>query len=285
MTQADILVKVLQDNLGDNYEVDAFRSAIVDETPTVVIENLLINTEQRMLDTINRKKVRVIVRTSQGQFVSIAGVESSSFTWSAEVAAPVDAGYIDTDIEMFQNTFNGKIIPVIIGDKQYILKMTFIMPAKFTAATISGTTYIQVIMGGNATITDKSELADYYSLSINGAVVDNVISNQYAFNPQGEAYESNSGTGEQTDAVQTFNNAVSYKLHALKGDPLTKKLVQKSLSGDKEEFDISVLYTANTDGESTSEVLARYPNAILNGCTVSGDIGSYLMIDISFLKG
>lgn len=276
MRESDILVQFFSDRLGELYDVQAFRNAIQENVPSTEIERIVRSTEDLILSSMKNNKKRAVLRTSQSEYVGLAGASSTSFTWSLEISAPVDDVSVDEDLQRIVSDFTEKIIPVEYKGEKLKLALSFYMPSKFITSTINGTTYIQVVFGGSATLTDVSYLANEFVFKINGERITGLVSFSGAYNPKGETYsDSFDGMAEAT-SVQTFNNALSMQLHAISGDGLTERLISASLVGDPVPYDIEIVRGDN--------VLAHYPSAKLEQCILQGSMGSYIVLDVRFLK-
>lgn len=275
MREADVIVQFFRDNLGDKYDISAFRNAVADHAPATETMRVVQSTEESILRAIESNKTRGIVRTSQSDYIGLAVADGSSFTWSLELSGDVNNADIDDDIERVRRAFTEKVIPVDYKGEAYSLVLTFTVPAKFTMATISGTTYQQVVWGGRATLTDNSLLANGFTFYLDGEQVPGVISMSNGYTPQGENYLTERTENQQT-AIQTFTGAVSLTIHASKNNEVIRRIINAAMNGDTDGFRFSV----RENGATVSD----WETAVFNQVGSTGSIGSFVLLNAQILR-
>lgn len=274
MREADILKRFFQDQLGAEYNVEAFRNAVVDNAPSTEVMRVIKSTDEIIAETIANKTIRAVLRTSQSDYIGLEVADGSSFTWSLEFAAPVESN-VDADIEKIRLAFTEKIIPVEYKEQNYELLFAFAMPAKFASTTINGTNYQQVVWGGRATITQNSVLANGYSFYIDGERVPGVLSLSNGFTSIGENYNTERAQHQRT-ALQTFTNAVGLSIHATKNNPIIARIINASLKGVTDGFIFEV--------KQNNISVVQWDVAIFNQVSVTASLGSYVLIDAQILR-
>lgn len=278
MREADILKRFFQDQLGAEYNVEAFRNAVVDNAPSTEVMRVIKSTDEIIAETIANKTIRAVLRTSQSDYIGLEVADGSSFTWSLEFAAPVESN-VDADIEKIRLAFTENIIPVEYPveykEQNYELLFAFAMPAKFASTTINGTNYQQVVWGGRATITQNSVLANGYSFYIDGERVPGVLSLSDGFTSIGENYNTERAQHQRT-ALQTFTNAVGLSIHATKNNPIIARIINASLKGVTDGFIFEV--------KQNNISVVQWDVAIFNQVSVTASLGSYVLIDAQILR-
>lgn len=274
MKEAKILTKFFQDQLGDGYRVGAFRNAVPDYAPSTEVLRILQSTDAIIEKMIADKTIRAVLRTSQSDYIGLDGLDGASFTWSLELAVPVDYD-VDADLERIRAAFTEKTIPVVYNEQDYQMLLTFAMPAKFASATINGTVYQQVVWGGRATIVQNSVLANGYTFYLAGAEINGVLSFSNGFTPIGENYTTEHA-GHQRTAVQTFTNAVGLSIHASSNDTTIQRIMQAAAGGDVDGFVFEV--------KQNDVTVTKWDVAIFNQVNVTGSLGSYVLIDAQILR-
>ena len=275
MRESDILVQFFKDNLGEKYDVSAFRNAITENPPAKEVLRVIQSTEEIIAKSLTSDKTRAVLRTSQSDYVGINGITAASFTWSLEFAAKTDDSQIDDDMDEIRKNFTEKIIPVIYKDENYELLLTFTIPAKFAATLINGVKYQQVVWGGRATITDNSVLSNGYTFYIDGEKIPGVISVSNGYTSQGESFNSERVEYQQT-AIQSFTNAVGLSVHASKNNAVVAKMLAASMQGDAEGF----AFTVRQNGE----IISEWDYAVFNQVGSTGSLGSYMLLDVQILR-
>lgn len=275
MREADIIVQFFRDNLGDKYDISAFRNAVADHAPATETMRVVQSTEESILRAIESNKTRGIVRTSQSDYIGLAVADGSSFTWSLELSGDVNNADIDDDIERVRLAFTEKVIPVDYKGEAYSLVLTFTVPAKFTTATISGTTYQQVVWGGRATLTDNSLLANGFTFYLDGELVPGVISTSNGYTPQGENYLTERTENQQT-AIQTFTGAVSLTIHASRNNEVIRRIINAAMNGDTDGFRFSV--------RENGAIVSDWETAVFNQVGSTGSIGSFVLLNAQILR-
>lgn len=276
MKEADILKQFFQDQLGDGYSVGAFRNAVPDYAPSKEVLRVIQATDEIIAKMIADKTVRGVLRTSQSDYIGLSDVFGASFSWSLELAAPIDKN-VDDDLERIRQNFTEKIIPIAYKSEtpNYELLLTFAMPAKFASATINGTEYIQVVWGGRATLVQNSVLANGYSFYIDGARIPGVLSLSNGYTPQGENYTTERAFHQRT-ALQTFTNAVGLSIHATKNNAIIQRMVAAAAVGDINGFRFAI--------KQNGETVADWSEALFNQVGVAGSLGSYVLLDVQILR-
>lgn len=274
MRESDILKQFFQDQLGDGYNVGAFRNAVADYAPSTEVMRVIRKTDDIIAEMIADKTIRAVLRTSQSDYIGLRNTDGASFTWSLEFAAPVDSD-VDGDVERIRQNFTEKIIPVEYKSKNYELLLTFAMPAKFAAVTINGTNYLQLVWGGRATITENSVLANQFEFLLDNKKINGIISFSFGNVGQGENYTTWRGEVQKT-ALQTCVNSISFTVHALKTDPFYIRLRNAAVNGDFGYWSLQV--------KDSGTVVAFWPDAKLDTVEISGSIGSYAIINTRFLR-
>lgn len=276
MRESDILKQFFQDHLGDGYNVDAFRNAVPDYAPTKEVLRVIQSTDAIVAKMIADKTVRAVLRTSQSEYIGLRVVEGASFTWSLELAAPIDAN-VDEDLERIRQKYTEKITPIAYKSEtpNYELLLTFSMPAKFAAATINGTDYMQFVWGGRATLVQNSVLANRFAFYIDGVRIPGVLSLSNGYTPQGENYTTERAFHQRT-ALQTFTNAVGLSIHATKNNAIIQRMVAAAAVGDINGFRFAI--------KQNGETVADWSEALFNQVGVAGSLGSYVLLDVQILR-
>ena len=275
MREADVIVQFFRDNLGDKYDISAFRNAVADHAPAMETMRVVQSTEESILRAIESNKTRGIVRTSQSDYIGLAVADGSSFTWSLELSGDVNNADIDDDIERVRLAFTEKVIPVDYKGEAYSLVLTFTVPAKFTTDTISGTTYQQVVWGGRATLTDNSLLANGFTFYLDGELVPGVISMSNGYTPQGENYLTERTENQQT-AIQTFTGAASLTIHASRNNEVIRRIINAAMNGDTDGFRFSV--------RENGAIVSDWETAVFNQVGSTGSIGSFVLLNAQILR-
>lgn len=274
MKEADILKQFFQDQLGDGYSVGAFRNAVPDYAPSKEVLRVIQATDEIIAKMIADKTVRGVLRTSQSDYIGLSDVFGASFSWSLELAAPIDKN-VDDDIERIRAAFTEKTVPVEYKSERYELLLTFAMPAKFASATINGTEYIQVVWGGRATLVQNSVLANGFAFYIDGVYIPGVLSLSNGYTSQGENYTTERAFHQRT-ALQTFTNAVGLSIHATKNNAIIQRMVAAAAVGDINGFRFAI--------KQNGETVADWSEALFNQVGVAGSLGSYVLLDVQILR-
>lgn len=275
MREADVIVQFFRDNLGDKYDISAFRNAVPDKSPAAETMRVVQATEESILRAIACGKTRGIVRTSQSDYIGLSDTDGASFTWTLELAGNVNDADIDDDIERVRLAFTEKVIPVEYKGEAYSLVLTFTVPAKFTTDTISGTTYQQVVWGGRATLTDNSLLANGFTFYLDGEQIPGVISVSNGYTPQGENYLTERTENQQT-AIQTFTSAASLTVHASKENAVIRRMLNAAMNGDTDGF----RFVVHVNGAT----VADWETAVFNQVGSTGSIGSFMLLNVQILR-
>ncbi len=274
MNVANIMKRFFQDQFGSGYRVEAYRNAVKDNSPPSEIMRVIRKTDEIIQEMIKDKTIRAVVRTSQSDYIGLAGIDGTSFTWSLEIASPVGSD-VDADIERIRLAFTDKIIPVEYPDDNYEMLLAFTIPAKFAMQTINGIDYEQVVWGGRATLTENSVLANGFSFYLDGKRIPGVLSMSMGYTPQGENFTSERVFYQQT-ALQTYTNAIGLSIHASKDNDVIRQLIAAGTQGDTNDFTFEI--------RQRGESVAVWNDAVLNQSSVNASLGSYVMIDVQILR-
>lgn len=274
MNEANILKQFFQDQLGEGYDVQAFRNAVHPNAPSSEVLRVIQTTEEIVNKMLASKVVRAVLRTSQSDYIGLSIADGSSFIWSLELSAPVD-GNVDDDLERIRLAFTEKIIPVQYNGNNYEMLIAFTLPAKFTVATINGKNYQQVVWGGRSTIVKNSVLANGYSFYLDGAKIPGVLSLSNGFTAIGENYTTER-TEHQRTGVQTFTNAVGLSIHATKNNEVIQRIINASMLGDTNGFKFEI--------RQNNTSVALWKVTVFNQVNVSASLGSYVLIDVQILR-
>lgn len=273
---AKILAQFFQDQLGTGYNVGAFRNAVQPNAPSTEVMRVIKSTDEIITEMLQSNTIRAVLRTSQSDYIGLIDADGASFTWSLEFAAPVDSN-IDADMERIRETFTEKVIPVAYNSEteNYELLLTFTLPAKFTATTINGINYQQVVWGGRGTVTENSVVANGYSFYLGGERIPGVLSLSNGYTPQGENYVTERRTHQRT-ALQTFTNAVGLSIHATKDNPIITRMINASMLGDTAGFTFEI--------QRNGVAVATWETAVFNQVNTQGSLGSFVLIDAQILR-
>lgn len=271
---ASIMKQFFQDQLGAGYLVESFRNAVQSNAPSTEVMRVVKSVDEIITKMLADNIIRAVLRTSQSDYIGLADADGASFTWSLELAAPVNSD-VDADFERIRKTFTEKIILVEYGTLNYELLITFTLPAKFAVATINGVNYQQVVWGGRATVVQNSVVANGYGFYIDGVRIPGVLSLSDGFTSIGENYNTERSV-HQRSALQTFTNAAGLSIHATKNNPVIERIINASILGDIDGFGFEI--------RQHDEAIATWNVAVFNQVSVSASLGSYVLIDAQILR-
>lgn len=298
MREADILKTILQTEFGDRYDIRAFTNLLQSPEEEVRWQK---TTEEVLVSMLDENRVRGVLRTSQADYLSVPGVSSSSFTWSLELATDVRDTAVDAEVGAVIAELSGRVLSATIGGTGFQVVMTFAMPAKFGMRTISGRDYVSVVLGGKCTVSDRSALADLVRFRLDGTPLAGVLSASFGVTAQGENATTESGGTLPETAVQAQNVALSVSIHLLRDDALHRKLFKSLLSpqAEPEPYDLKIYWDPDMQMSSQDEgedrngnpeqpeeetLVAAYPAAKLGQGSAVLNMGSYIVLELQFLR-
>lgn len=272
---AKILTQFFRDQLGPRYDVGEFRNAVQPNAPSTEVLRIIKSTDDIIAEMLKNNRIRAVLRTSQSDYIGLIDADGASFTWSLEFAAPTNND-LDALLENIRKKFTEEIIPVVYNDSElYEMLLTFTMPVKFATSTISGVDYQQVVWGGRGTIVQNSVLTNGYSFFIDNTRIPGVLSLSNGYTPQGENYTTERRIYQRT-ALQTFTNAVGLSIHATKNNPVIARIINAAMLGDTQGFAFEI--------KQNDVTVAAWESALFNEVSVTGSIGSFVLINAQILR-
>lgn len=277
MKETDIITQILREYLPQSFEIGSGYMQY-DSTHVAETDRLMHDTQDLIVQSISQKRTRGLVSTSQSEYVNIKGVNTVTISWKVDFATDVKQNIAD-DIQKMIGELTEKTIAVNYGGKTYSVGMTFFTPVAFSSIqTINGVDYQQIVWGGRALITEKSQLAMDYELYLNGMRVNGLLSFSSAFNASGENYTDFSKGSLNNSAITNYNNAMSVQVHVIESDPVAELLTETAVVSD------DIVYARLSLKKHGKEYL-NISSVQVSTVQITASLGSFVVLDVQMIRG
>lgn len=277
MKETDIITQILREYLPQSFEIGSGYMQY-DGTHVAETDRLMHDTQDLIVQSISHKRTRGLVSTSQSEYVNIKGVDTVTISWKVDFATDVKQNIAD-DIQKMIGELTEKTIAVNYGGKTYSVGMTFFTPVAFSSIqTINGIDYQQVVWGGRALITEKSQLAMDYDIYLGGMRVNGLLAFSSAYNATGDNF-TNFGNGALNNtAITNYNNAMSIQVHVIDSDPIAQLLMETAVIAE------GVKYLRLSVKKSGKDYL-NIPSVQVSTAQITASLGSFIVLDAQLLRG